>query len=171
MPGDFVFGRLKAAKELKTTERKVRTALNSLLTMGNVTIKTTNKYSVISIVNWAIYQGDDSPERPAERPATDQQPTTNKHIRINNNIYTSNFIKFWSAYPNKVSKKAAFKAWEKAKDMPSIEAVLDAIEKQKKWRAEANGEFRPEWKHPATWINQGCWDDVIEIQNSQKGKW
>jgi hypothetical protein len=52
--------------------------------------------------------------------------------------------------------------------MPSVETLLEAIKKQTEWRAAAGpGDFRPEWKHPATWLNQKCWEDetetVIEI--------
>jgi hypothetical protein len=78
MPGEFIFGRKKAAAALGATERNVRTWLHSLEIMQNVTIRSTNKYSVISIINWVAYQGDDSSERPTERPVPDQQPTSNR---------------------------------------------------------------------------------------------
>lgn len=68
------------------------------------------------------------------------------------------FNTFWDAYPNKVARKAAFKAWEKAKDRPHIADILNALQKakqSKQWTKD-NGEFIP---HPATWINSGRWDD------------
>ena len=60
MPGEFIFGRHAASKELKMSERKIRTNLHYLGISQNVTIKTTNKFSVISIVNWATYQADET---------------------------------------------------------------------------------------------------------------
>lgn len=56
-PGQFVFGRRIAAKELKMSEKQIRNRLTFLENSGNVTIKRTNKYSIITIVNWNTYQG------------------------------------------------------------------------------------------------------------------
>ena len=88
MPGDFIFGRKAAAAELGMTERTVRTSLEALSRSQNIAIKTTNKYSVISIVNWNTYQTEEptgdqqNDQQPTnKRPATDQQPTTNKNIK------------------------------------------------------------------------------------------
>ena len=58
--GSFVFGRKKASKETGLTERQIRTALEHLKNLQNLTIKTTNKYSIISITNWDIYQDDEN---------------------------------------------------------------------------------------------------------------
>ncbi|KKM17431.1 hypothetical protein LCGC14_1675860 [marine sediment metagenome] len=62
------------------------------------------------------------------------------------------FDKFWSAYPRKVSKVAARRAWSSVE--ASLETVLEALEVQK-----------PQWKdpqfipHPATWLNGQRWED------------
>lgn len=64
-PGQVVFGRVSVARELNTTERKVRTSLELLKKAEFLTIKTTSKYSILTIVNWHTYQ--------EERPAEDQQ--------------------------------------------------------------------------------------------------
>lgn len=67
------------------------------------------------------------------------------------------FDQFWQAYPKKVGKAAALKAWEKAK--PDLQAVLKALEWQKQsdqWRKDG-GQYIP---NPATWLNQGRWDDA-----------
>ncbi len=78
-PGQFVFGRRMAADELGMSEREIRTCLEIAKKADFLTIKTTNKYSIITIINWIIYQGSDDNERPAKRPASDQQATTNKN--------------------------------------------------------------------------------------------
>jgi hypothetical protein len=59
-PGEFIFGRRKASEELKLSEKKTRTCLKVLENMQKVAIKRTNKFSIISIVNWDTYQGDES---------------------------------------------------------------------------------------------------------------
>jgi len=73
LPGQFIFGRKKAAEETGLTERQTRTILDLLIKAGNLTIKTTNKFSVISIINWNTYQADDS-----ENDQQNDQPPTNK---------------------------------------------------------------------------------------------
>lgn len=59
-PGQAVIGRKALAKSLGLTERQVRTALKHLKTTNEIAIKTTNKFSVVTIVNWALYQSDDT---------------------------------------------------------------------------------------------------------------
>lgn len=69
------------------------------------------------------------------------------------------FAEFWAAYPRKTGKAAAQRAWEKAKDKPPLADVLSAIERQRRsdqW-CKDSGQFIP---LPATWLNQGRWDDV-----------
>jgi len=80
-------------------------------------------------------------------------------------IYSANFLNFWSEYPNKKAKQSAYKKWktlQKQKKLPSLTIIISSIEKQKRWRENANGEFRPEWKHPTTWLNAGCWEDEVQ---------
>jgi uncharacterized protein YdaU (DUF1376 family) len=88
----------------------------------------------------------------------------NEDIIKDRNEYSKDFEKFWTAYPNKKDKIAAFKSWKKI-NIP-LETILTAIQKQIKWRENANGEFRPEWKNPATWLNKGSWDDELKTNNT-----
>lgn len=98
-------------------------------------------------------------------------------IRIKNkeedkyiNKYSEEFLKFYSLYPNKKEKPAAYKSWQKlSSTRPPLQTILDAIQKQIDWRKNANGEFRPDWKHPATWLNRGCWEDELKIE--KKASW
>ena len=72
------------------------------------------------------------------------------------------FELFWVAYVLKVGKGAAVKAFERAMKKTSLEAILEALEAQKYERAERERLrlWNPSWKHPATWLNQECWNDV-----------
>ena len=83
------------------------------------------------------------------------------------------FLIFYSAYPNPKSKKAALEKWKKlikSGELPELPEILSAIKKQVLWRQNANGKFRPEWKHPAAWLHQGCWEDEVEITGNQPKK-
>lgn len=72
------------------------------------------------------------------------------------------FDEFWSTYPKKVGKKAAQNAWKKAKpDAELFKRIIQAVEAAKvsdQW-TRGNGQYIP---HPATWLNQGRWDDELD---------
>jgi DNA replication protein DnaD len=57
--GQFSTGRKAMAMKLHTTEDKIRTALSLLIHAQRITIKSTNKYSVITIKNYDKYQSDE----------------------------------------------------------------------------------------------------------------
>jgi hypothetical protein len=75
------------------------------------------------------------------------------------------FARFWAAYPRKVAKDAALKAFAKRKpDEVLVGQMIAAIERQglaeKCQRGE--GQYVP---YPATWLNEGRWkDDLADPQ-------
>jgi hypothetical protein len=85
----------------------------------------------------------------------------NKNKEIRKEEYSKDFLIFYNSYPNKKAPQEAWKSWLKISNRPPIEKIIEAINKQIEWRKNSNGQFRPEWKHPATWLNKGCWDDEI----------
>ena len=65
---------------------------------------------------------------------------------------------FWKAYPKKVGKGSAKKAFGKVK-VP-VETLVTAIRRQEcsdQWSRD-NGQYIP---HPSTWLNQERWEDEI----------
>ena len=93
--GQIITGRKKLAERLGMTEQQIRTSLNHLEKTKEITIKSTNRFSVITIVKYGIYQGDDGePNQQANQQITNKQPTDNhntRHIRKKEgkNIYNS----------------------------------------------------------------------------------
>jgi hypothetical protein len=78
MPGDFIFGLYVASEELEMSIQSTRTILKFLKNSKNITIKSTNKFSIISIVNWNTYQiKEDEINNQSNKPLTNQQQTTN----------------------------------------------------------------------------------------------
>lgn len=88
---------------------------------------------------------------------------------IEKDIYTPSFqtpieelfVRFWSAYPKKVGKQDALKAFKKVNPSRELtEQMISVIEEAKKteqWTKE-NGRYIP---NPSTWLNQGRWEDDI----------
>ena len=72
----------------------------------------------------------------------------------------TDFEEFWKAYPKKVGKPAALKAWKKLKPRPDLGVVLTAIESQKQSEQWQEKRFIP---HASTWLNQGRWTDELEL--------
>lgn len=64
------------------------------------------------------------------------------------------FDAWWAAYPRKVAKDAARKAYAKARKRADAGTLLSAAQRYAK--AQDDPKFT---KHPATWLNGGCWDD------------
>ncbi len=73
------------------------------------------------------------------------------------------FDAFWKAYPRKVAKATALKAYTKLKPDEHLQAlILKALEEQKQspqWTKD-NHQFVP---HAATWLNQRRWEDSEDI--------
>lgn len=74
------------------------------------------------------------------------------------------FDKFWKAYPRKLAKGDARKAWQQMqKVMPSLEALLTAIsiaKETEQWRKDG-GAYIP---YPATWLRGERWEDEHEVE-------
>lgn len=66
------------ANETGLTVRSVRTALENLKTTGELTIKTTNRFTLISIDKWSDYQVKN--DKQTDTP-TDNQTTTTKEVK------------------------------------------------------------------------------------------
>jgi len=137
MPGQFIFGRKKASQETGLTEREIRTCVKFLENNENVTIKTTNKFSIISVINWHLYQQEETTndqtndqQTTSKRPANDQQTTTykkGKKGKKGKNIKTfssdSEEIRLAEFLFSKILeksdkfKKPNFQAWAKSVDL------------------------------------------------------
>lgn len=59
------------------SERTIRTCLQHLETMQNLTIKTTNKFSIITITNWDTYQSrEDINDQQSDQHPTSKRPAS-----------------------------------------------------------------------------------------------
>lgn len=87
VPGEVVFGRSKAAADLGLGEQQIRTALNLLKKMKIATSRSTNKFTVVSLVNWHHYQDEQAAaNQQTNQPVTSTQPAVNHKQEFKNNI-------------------------------------------------------------------------------------
>jgi len=54
--GQFIFGRKKAAQELNMNPNTVYKRMKKLKKLGNLTMQSNTHYSIVSIINWDVYQ-------------------------------------------------------------------------------------------------------------------
>lgn len=64
------------------------------------------------------------------------------------------FNLFWRTYPRRISKGAARTAFDRAIRKTTLDTMMAAIDNYVRFKPE-----RIDFKHPATWLNQECWDD------------
>ena len=76
----------------------------------------------------------------------------------------TDFDQFWAAWPKRVAKADARKAWEQTKSirppLPELLAAIKAQGKTQQWMKN-NGEFIC---YPATWLRGERWADELEVK-------
>ena len=85
--GQFITSLGTLSIETSLSVQQVRTAISKLKSTSELTSKTTNKYTVISITNYEKFQDDN--KQPNKR-ATNEQQTNNKQITTTNNDNNNN---------------------------------------------------------------------------------
>ena len=77
------------------------------------------------------------------------------------------FERFWKEYPRKIAKSVAFKSFVKINPDDNLFKTmiekLVAYKETEQWQKD-KGRFIP---HPATWLNQERWQDVLDDDNEE----
>lgn len=140
------FESVEEERRSKTRERKRRQRAKEAVTERDVTGQgVTERDHPFSL--------EVSPHTPLPKPSILIPPSPPK-----GGSSPKDFDQFWEAYPAKIGKKAAQRAWAKAKDRPPLPDLLAALS-----RYRATKPPDRDWCNPATWINQGRWDDETEV--------
>ena len=79
-PGQAVIGRKKMADELGYSEQQVRTALKKLESTGEISLFSTNRFTIATVENWEFYQCE---YEEINQQSTNNQPTINQQITNN----------------------------------------------------------------------------------------
>jgi|AMWB02.1.fsa_nt_gi hypothetical protein len=90
-PGQFIFGRKTAAKELKMKESSVHYRMKILQKHQNLDMQPNSHYSIITIINWKAYQESkiESNRQPNKQLTGNQQATSTNN---NDNNYNNKNI-------------------------------------------------------------------------------
>ena len=172
-PGQIATGRKKIAQCTDLNENKVYMALNALKSLGNIEIKATNKYSIITVVNWDKYQEENGKRTSSEqqtnsKTTTEEQHPNNKrtHHKKGNNgknekeIYMCPFFdRAWELFPNKKGKSAVSKKAMRDLAEAGEAVVIDAIENYKA-EIQRKGTEEKYILHGSTFFN-GRWRDYV----------
>jgi len=171
--GQIVTGRDKLSQQTGLSPRQIRTCLHRLQESQELTIKTTNRFSIITICNYDKYQvAESDSDQQSDQQATSKRPASDHKQELKNDkngknkeIYSVSFLKFWDFYlgKNKGSKLTAFTEWNK-NGHPEVESLIEMHRKQgdQKRELKENGEFCPEWPHVSTYLNQARWEETFE---------
>ena len=94
--GSFITSYPGLSKETGLTVRQVRYALVKLEKTNELTVKRTNKFSVVSLTNWSKYQVRE--EKVAVKcQSNGSQVAPDKNERnVRNKVYTPEFLEFWT---------------------------------------------------------------------------
>ena len=93
------------------------------------------------------------------------QPSQDRKI-TRKQLAEHHWPEFWTVYGHKQAKRAARTAWDRAivggkgRDPADPQEVINAA---KRYRGTFNGD-RKFMKHPASWLNGGCWEDELPVQ-------
>lgn len=137
-------------------------ALKWLRKATMITTTKTTRGMIITIVNYAIYQNPTNYEshRKATKKITGKPQTTDTIYKNKKNGKNENnsFAHFWEIYPRKTGKLKALQSWNKINpDDQLLERIYFAVIEQSKSEQWRDPQYIP---YPATWLNQGRWDDV-----------
>jgi hypothetical protein len=95
--GQHITGRKKLSELTGLSEQSIRTCLNRLKSTGEITIKSTNQFSIITICNYDKYNDSKAlinrqanhqtdQQSTSDQPTTNQPPTTNKNEKNDKNV-------------------------------------------------------------------------------------
>lgn len=145
----------------------LRSAIDELVTCGYLQVRRErDELGRVQGTNYTITDPVQTPRSepesdfPTQAEPTEAEPTHKKTIVQKTSSKNSpsavaedGFAEFWQAYPRKVGKLAAQRAYAKALKIATAEQILATV-RRVQWSPEVR--FIP---HPASWLNSGRWMD------------
>ncbi len=168
VPVGSVFVTLRGlAKEWNwKSEKRVRTFLRVLENHEMIVTKTDAGKTQVTICNYSKYQ-ESGRTQDAERTQGGRTKYTNtpntsslrSDVTIKPDFETEFEQQFWPAYPRRVGKGQALKAFRAARKQNDLEMIMSGVRRYAASRQGENPEFT---KHASTWLNGQCWLDETD---------
>jgi hypothetical protein len=163
--GQVVVGRKQLALDNGITEDQARLALGRLKSTSDITIKTTNRFSIVSIANYEIYQAETPSKKPNkspdEPPTNPQQTPTIKECKNDKNEKNKGNPFFWEfkkLYPNCIAFKRTKGVFDKLNPDDALWGVMrKAILEQKESKSWKQGYVPASFK----WLEEERWKDSV----------
>lgn len=174
------------AREFNCGREQMRSVLGELRDLGYMRLVKSQDSKGHWSSKWFVFEEPDCEQPSTQEPEpgirvpgqpdaitkTDYKEPIPNHQQKLKADYSGLFDLFWKAYPRKVSKDAARKAFAKRKPTEELlNNMLGAIAKQRlsdQW-VKDGGQYIP---HPSTWLNNGSWmdeDDSNNLEASNEG--
>lgn len=177
--GSFISSLDKLSEETKLTKREIRTAISHLKMTGELTVKTTNRYSVFTIQNYDFYQSGDTQndnQETNERQPNDilmtpiEKEEKVKQEKNKNTMCKADalalFESLWKLYPVKKGKGQVSIAAKQRLLKVGYEEMARAIDRYK-----ADLEKDSGWRKPqngSTFFNSG-YVDYLDVNYQEQG--
>lgn len=168
VPVGSVFVTLRGlAKEWNwKSEKRVRTFLRVLENHEMIVTKTDAGKTQVTICNYSKYQ-ESGRTQDAERTQDGRTKYTNtpntsslrSDVTIKPDFESEFEQQFWPAYPRRVGKGQALKAFRAARKQNDLETIMAGVRRYAASRQGENPEFT---KHASTWLNGQCWLDEAD---------
>lgn len=104
----------------------------------------------------------------------DKIPKAVPPLNNSNNYYIfllGEFEKFWECYPLKKSKQHAWKIFEELNPSEALITRLHTSLQQQinfATQQKASGQWVANWKYPANWLSQHCWEDELPSNSNNQ---
>lgn len=172
--GQFIFGRKKASIELNMKESTVRDYIELLKQDEMIQVNSTNKYSLITVVNWELYQHEENENRQqndSKRTAKGQQNDTNKNVKnvenVKEHIPYAEIVDYLNEKANKKFKSTTSKTrdqikarWNEGHRLKDFKQVIDVCCQEWKGQIFSNGQKGDKYLQPSTLFN-GRFDERL----------
>jgi biotin operon repressor len=150
--GQKVISIQNLAQETGLTEQSVRTAIKKLKSTGELTSKSTNKYTVVTLTNYELYQSE---EKQATSKITSE--LTNEEQTTNKQLTTTKQCNNITIKTNKEKSPADFEKSAK-ENLPILEkSEIEPSHVEELQPKQSNAEKSLKEKKPNAW---GIWVDV-----------
>lgn len=163
--GQAIIGTVETANQLGITRQQLRTALSKLEKSGEISKKTTNKFTLITIENYSKYQDTIliSNQRVTNEQPTDNQRVTNEQPTSNQRVTTLKNVKKLKNVKNNIYIRPHAGEFENVKltseELEKLKADYDYcyeeyIEKLSSYLAQTGKRYKSHYATLLNWIRR-----------------